>query len=55
MSGVNYEVRVRAVSPIGAGEFSNATTSMSITECYSCSMTLHQINIVEETMYFNKT
>ena len=27
MSGVNYEVRVRAVSPIGAGEYRTATTS----------------------------
>ena len=27
MNGVNYEVRVRAVSPIGAGEYRTATTT----------------------------
>ena len=34
MSGVDYEVRVRTVSPIGHGEYRTATTTcMSLTEC----------------------
>ena len=45
-SGVNFEIRVRAVSPIGAGEYKSANAaSMLLTECVlSCSMTQRDLH-----------
>ena len=57
MSGVNYEVRVRAVSAIGAGEYRTATTSCMLliriqSVYYSCcSMTLQNIDFVGDTRH----